>query len=76
VTLYRVYHRRFEAYHQPDDAQGVMATWDGAATWDERAEAEAVAAELNERDRQTESSDLGEDDWIVVDDREPPRVIR
>jgi hypothetical protein len=74
VTLYRIYHRRFEAYH-PDDPKGVMATWDRAATWDNRAEAEAVAAELNERDRQAESDDLGEDDWIVVDDREPPRVI-
>ena len=75
MTLYRVYHRRFEAYHQPDDPQGVMASWDRAATWDDRAEAEAVAAKLNERDRQAESGDLGEGDWIVVDDREPPRVI-
>jgi hypothetical protein len=74
--LYRVYNRKFEAYHHPDDAQGVTATWDRAATWDERAEAEAVATELNERDRQIESGDLAEDDWIVVDDREPPRVIR
>jgi hypothetical protein len=75
VTLYRVYHRRFEAYHLPDDPQGVLATWDRATTWDDRAEAEAVAAGLNERDRRAEQGDLGEDDWIVVDDREPPRVI-
>ena len=75
VTLYRVYHRRFEAYHPRDDPQGVLATWDGAATWDDRAEAEAVAAELNERDRRAESGDHGDHDWIVVDDREPPRVI-
>jgi hypothetical protein len=75
VTLYRVYHRRFEAYHHPDDPPGVMATWDQAATWDDRSEAEAVAAELNERDRQAEHGDLGEGDWLVVDDREPPRVI-
>jgi hypothetical protein len=52
-----------------------MATWDRAATWDDRTEAEQVAAELNERDRQAEYGDLGDDDWIVVDDREPPRVI-
>jgi hypothetical protein len=75
VTLYRIYHRRFEAYHHPDDHKGVMATWDRATTWDDRAEAEATAAELNQRARQAESGDLGEDDWIVVDDREPPRVI-
>jgi hypothetical protein len=76
VTVYRVYHRRFEAYHNPDDRQGVMATWDRSATWDDRAEAEAVAAALNERDRQPEYGDLGQDDWIVIDDREPPRVVR
>jgi hypothetical protein len=75
VTVYRVYHRRLEAYHNPDNAMGVMSAWDGAATWDNKAEAEAVAAELNERDRHPEYGDLGEDDWIVVDDREPPRVI-
>jgi hypothetical protein len=75
VTVYRVYHRRFEAYHHPDNPMGVMSTWDGAATWDNMAEAEAVAAELNERDRHPEYGDLGEADWIVVDDREPPRVI-
>ena len=34
-----------------------------------------MAAELNQGARQAESGDLGEDDWIVVDDREPPRVI-
>jgi hypothetical protein len=28
VTLYRVYHRRFEAYHHPDGRNGMMATWD------------------------------------------------
>jgi hypothetical protein len=75
VTLYRVYHRRFEAYHHPDGRKGVMATWDRAATWDDRAQAEAVAADLNQRDRQAEYGHLGEDDWIVVDDREPPRAI-
>ena len=47
-----------------------MSTRDRAATWDNRAEAEAVATELNERDRQPEYGALGEDDWIVVDDRE------
>ena len=52
-----------------------MATWDRAATWDDRAQAEAVAADLNQRDRQAEHGHLGEDDWIVVDDREPPRAI-
>jgi hypothetical protein len=76
VAVYRVFHRRFSAYHNPDDPKGVMSTWDGAATWDDRAEAEAVAEALNERDRRPEYGDVGEDDWIVVDDREPPRVIR
>jgi len=45
-----------------------MSTRKGAATWDDRAEAEAVAAELNERDRQPEYGQLGQDDWVVVDD--------
>ncbi len=75
MTVYRVYHRRFEAYHHPHDRQGVMSTWDRAATWDDRAEAEAVAAELNERDRHPEYGALVDHGWIVGDDREPPRVI-
>jgi hypothetical protein len=33
-----------------------------------RAEAEVVAAELNQRDRQPEYGELGHDDWIVVTD--------
>ena len=72
---YRVFNRRFEAYHHPYNRQGVMSTWDRAAMWVDRAEAKAVAAALNERDRHPEYGPLGEDDWIVVDDREPPRVI-
>ena len=75
MTVYRVYHRRFEAYHNPDNPKGVMSTWDSAATWDDKANAEAVAEALNDRDRQPEYGALGEDDWIVVDDRDPPRVI-
>jgi hypothetical protein len=65
---HRVFNRRFDAYHNPDDHQGVMSTRDGAATWDDRAEAEAVAAALNERDRHPEYGQLGDDDWVVVDD--------
>jgi hypothetical protein len=66
--LYRVFNRRFEAYHRPGDPPGVMATHDRAATWDNRTDAEAVAAELNERDRQPEYGELGRDDWVVVAD--------
>jgi hypothetical protein len=73
---YRVFNRLFEAYHNPSNRKGVTSTRDGAATWAYRAEAEAVANELNERDRDPEDGDRGEDDWIVVDDREPPRVVR
>jgi len=65
---YRVFHRRFAAYHHPADRKGVMSTRDGAATWTDRAEAAAVAAELNMRDQEPEYGALGEDDWIVVDD--------
>jgi hypothetical protein len=43
-----------------------MATRERAGTWDDRHEAERVAAELNERDRQPEYGELGHDDWIVV----------
>jgi hypothetical protein len=67
MTL-RVYNRRFDAYHHPNNRKGVMSTRAGAATWDGRAEAEAVAAALNERDRRPEYGALGKDDWIVVDD--------
>lgn len=66
--LYRVFNRRFEAYHHPANPKGVMATRDRAAVWDNRTEAEAVAAALNERDRQPEYGQLGHDDWIVVED--------
>jgi hypothetical protein len=68
VTVYRVFHRRVEAYHNPADPKGVMSTWKGAATWENRADAEAVAEALNERDSRPEYGDLGEDDWIVIDD--------
>jgi hypothetical protein len=68
VTVYRVFNRRFEAYHHPYNRQGVMSTRDRAATWTDRDEAEAVEAALNERDRDPEYGDRGEDDWIVVDE--------
>jgi hypothetical protein len=66
--LYRVYNRKFEAYHHPSDPKGVMATRDRAWIWDNRADAEAAAAELNERDRRPEYGELGHDDWVVVED--------
>jgi hypothetical protein len=76
MTVYRVYNRRFESYHRPGDPPGVMSSWDRAGTWDDKTEAEAVAETLNERDRKPEYGDLGgDDDWVVVDDREPPRPI-
>jgi hypothetical protein len=67
-VAFRVFNRKFEAYHRPDNPKGVMSTRDRAATWANRADAEAVAAELNEGDRQPEYGALGHDDWIVVDD--------
>ena len=64
--LYRVFNRRFESYHRPGDPKGVMATRDRAWLWEKRADAETVAAELNQRDRRPEYGQLGFDDWIVV----------
>jgi hypothetical protein len=66
--LYRVFNRRFEAYHHPGDPKGVMASGDRAWVWENRTDAEQVAAELNERDRRPEYGELGHDDWIVVAD--------
>jgi hypothetical protein len=63
-----VFNRKFEAYDRPGDPKGVMATRDRAWVWESRADAEAVASELNERDRQPEYGELGHDDWIVVED--------
>jgi hypothetical protein len=68
MATFRVFNRRFEAYHRPDNPKGVMSTHDRAAVWDDQAEAEAVAAELNEWDRQPEYGELGGDDWIVVEE--------
>jgi hypothetical protein len=45
-----------------------MATRDRAAIWANRADAERVAAELNERDCRPEYGELGHDDWIVVEE--------
>jgi hypothetical protein len=64
---YKVSNRKFEAYHRPDNPKGVMSRCDRAAIWEDRAEAETVAAELNERDRQPEYCELGHDDWVVVE---------
>jgi hypothetical protein len=74
MTVYRLYNRRLEAYHHPSNPQGVMSTWDRAGTWDDRTEAETVAQTLNEHDRNANTG-TGGADWIVVDDREPPRPI-
>jgi hypothetical protein len=65
---FRVFNRKCESYHRPGDPKGVMSTRDRAAIWDDRADADAVAAALNERDRQPEYGELGHDDWIVVED--------
>jgi hypothetical protein len=67
-VLYRVFNRKFETYHRPGDPPGVMATHHRAWVWENRADAEAVAAELNERDRRPEYGELGHDDWAVVED--------
>ena len=66
--VFLVFNRRFESYHRPGDPKGVMATRDHAANWANRADAERVAAELNERDCRPEYGELGHDDWIVVED--------
>jgi hypothetical protein len=66
--VFLVFNRRFESYHRPGDPKGVMATRDRAANWANRADAERVAAELNERDCRPEYGELGHDDWIVVED--------
>jgi hypothetical protein len=66
--LYRVFNRKFETYHRPGDPPGVMATRDRAWVWDNRTDAEAVAAELNDRDRRPEYGELGHDDWIVIEE--------
>jgi hypothetical protein len=66
--VFLVFNRRFESYHRPGDAKGVMATRDRAAIWANRADADRVATELNERDCRPEYGELGHDDWIVVED--------
>lgn len=66
--VFLVFNRRFESYHRPGNPKGVMSHREQAATWDDRADAELVAAELNERDREPEYGELGHDDWIVVED--------
>jgi hypothetical protein len=62
------YNRQFDSYHRVGDPKGVMASRERATEWDDRAEAERIAAELNDRDRRPEYGELGHDDWIVVDD--------
>ena len=65
---YKVFNRKFEAYHRPDNPKGVMSTRDRAAIWNDRTDAEAVAEELNDRDRRPEYGELGHDDWVVVEE--------
>jgi hypothetical protein len=64
---YRVFNRKFEAWHHPGNPKGVMVGRNRAARWEDRAAAERVAAELNQRDRHPEYGELGHDDWIVVE---------
>lgn len=68
MATFRVFHWRFESFHHPANPKGVMSTQDRAAMWDDRAEAEAVAPALNERDRRPEYGEFGRNDWIVVED--------
>jgi hypothetical protein len=79
MTVYRVYNRRLEGIPPPRQPKGVMSTWDVdvGPRWHvgRQAEAETVAQTLNEQDREPEYGDRGGADWIVVDDREPPRPI-
>jgi hypothetical protein len=67
-VAYNVFNRKFEAYHRPDNPKGVMSTRDRAAIWNDRTDAEAVAGELNDRDRRPEYGELGHDDWVVVEE--------
>jgi hypothetical protein len=67
-VAYKVFNRKFEAYHRPDNPKGVMSTRDRAAIWNDRTDAEAVAEELNDRDRRPEYGELGHDDWVVVEE--------
>ena len=66
--VFLVFNRRFESYHRRGDPKGVMATRDRAAIWANRADADRVATELNERDCRPEYGELGHDDWIVVEE--------
>jgi hypothetical protein len=65
---FRVYNRKYESYHHVGDPKGVMAHRHRATEWSDRADAEQVAAQLNERDRQPDYGELGHDDWVVVTD--------
>jgi hypothetical protein len=68
VATFRVFHRRFEAYHHPRQPQGRHVDSGQGGDVGRRADAEAVAGALNERDRQPEYGELGHADWVVVED--------
>jgi hypothetical protein len=72
---YRVFHRRFESCHHPDNRKGEMATRERAATWDDRAEAEAVAAELTNGTGNPNTGSSATTTGSSSTDREPQRVI-
>jgi hypothetical protein len=60
---------RSGGYWHPDTLQGAtLNRSERAHRFEDQVEVEAVAAELNERDRHPEYGELGHDDWIVVAD--------
>jgi hypothetical protein len=63
--VFRIWHSVYDAYWSPDVPQGVMVRHEQAATWQDRAAADLVCAELNESSNRS-SLDTMVDPWIVT----------
>jgi hypothetical protein len=61
-----VWHSVHDAFYSPDVPQGVMVPFDRAAVYEDKAEAQRVADELNQASNRS-TLDAQHDPWVVVD---------
>lgn len=66
MCVWCVWHSGYDSFYSPDLPQGAMVLFDRAAVYEDRAEAERVAAELNEASNRS-TLDARVDPWLVVE---------
>jgi hypothetical protein len=64
--VFCVWHSVYDAFYSPDVPKGVMVLLDRAAVWEDKAEAQRVADELNAASNRS-TLDRMRDPWVVTE---------